>query len=167
MIFARGEGTSVFMKGLRRGRREGKMPLSAPGHPRKCAKPHPSGKIHPVLQYFKATAEKDPAFALSPVCLLCSCEAPVIPRGFGSEVQWVWMLSTLKIKLFLPQNDEKPMTAPLFHVSEKGWGGQVGSCPSPHGTDHHPRPSMGVPRTCEELFFLFWGFLTSLRGTWG
>lgn len=124
MIFVRGEGTSVFMKGPGRGHSEGKMWLSGPGHPRKCAMPHSSGKIQPVLQYFKITFKKRtlplPSVLSAWGCLLCTCETAVIPRGFGSEAQWVWMLSTLKIKPFLPQNDEKPMTAPLVHVSEKG-----------------------------------------------
>lgn len=103
-------------------------------------------------------------------CLLYTCEAPVIPRGFGSEVQWVWMLSTLKIKHFLLQNDEKPMTAPLVHVSDKGcWVARQVHVPVHMGltiTWGHPRVPP-EPMRSFSFFFFCWGFLTSLRGTWG
>lgn len=92
----------MFMKDPGRGHSESRMGPFGPGYPRKRAKPHSSGKIQPVLQCFKTTAEKDPAFALSLVCLLCTCKAAAIPRGFRYEVQWLWMLSTLKIEPFLP-----------------------------------------------------------------
>lgn len=132
---------------------ESRMWLPAPGYPGKCAAPHSSGKI----QHFKITAEKDPdsPSVLSECsCLLCTGEAAMIPRGFGSEVQRVRMLSPLKNKPFLPQNDEKSLTASLVRVSEKGcWVARQVHVP-PHITWGHPWVPPEPMRSFSFFFFL-------------
>lgn len=85
-------------------------------------------------------------------CLLCTSGAAVIPRGFGSEVQWVWMLSTLKTKPFLPLTGENPWQPHWFMCPRRavGWPGRSMSLstwdwPSPeamHGCLQNPWGSL-------------------------
>lgn len=79
------------------------------------------------------------------------------------RLQWVLMLSSLKIKPWMPQNDEKSMSVPFVGVSKKGfgWPGRVMSL----STGDWSSP-LAVHRCLQNLkgggflSFFCWGFLT-------